>query len=51
MSLLVSQQTDFIFYNNTYETNNGITYQDVVVFEYYDDGYIYAFFWRFGYRL
>jgi len=44
MNLLIANQTDFEFFNNVFETYNGRTYEDVAVFEYYDNGYRYAFF-------
>jgi Ca2+-binding RTX toxin-like protein len=44
MNILISNQTDFAFYDDVYEVYNGRSYEDVAVFEYYDNGYVYAFF-------
>jgi Ca2+-binding RTX toxin-like protein len=38
MHILISNQTDFTFYDNYNAVYNGITYQDVAVFDYYDNG-------------
>jgi len=42
MNVLISNQTDFQFYDNVNEVYIGKTYQDVAVFQYYVGGYYYA---------
>ena len=41
---LIAKQTDFEFNDDLYYSFNGITYEDVVYFEHYSDGYVGSFF-------